>query len=102
MVGSDRLEYCVPEIGRLRIAKGFLEQPLFTRQGQRAKAVIVLDPAPTPGCPTPDMRVSAKIVARGRLEVMRREIVTRYHTDPRIVGEARQHGAAEVEEWRRR
>src|ERR1700736_3594008 len=61
--GFDRFEYRIPEIRRLRIIKNFLEQPLLTRYGQRAKAIIVLGPASTPGCPAPDMSVSAEIVA---------------------------------------
>jgi len=100
--GPDRLKYHIPEIRRFPIVKNFLEQPVLASQRQRAEAEIVLGPAAAPGCPAPDMRVSAEIVARGRLEMTPCVVRAGNHTDPRIVGESRQHRAAEIKEHRRR
>src|ERR1700730_2129534 len=100
--GFYRLEYGIPEIRQLRIIKNFLEQPVFAGQRKRAEPEIVVGPTAAPGRPSPDVSVSAEIVARGRLDVTPGEVAARHQTDPRIVGKAREHGAAEIKKRRHR
>ena len=74
VAGFYCFEYRIPEIGQLWIIKNFLEQPVFAGQRKRAEPKIVLGPTAAPGRPSPDMSVSAKIIARGGLEVARSEV----------------------------
>src|ERR1700732_3476268 len=65
--GFYRLEYRIPEIRQLRIIKNFLEQPVFAGQRKRAEPEIVVGPTAAPGRPSPDVSVSAEIVATRRV-----------------------------------
>jgi hypothetical protein len=86
--GIYRIEYSIPKIRRLGVIKNLLEQPMFAGQRKRAEPEIVVGPTAAPSPPSPDVGVSAEIVARGRLEMTPREVAARHQTDPRVVGKA--------------